>query len=141
MLDTVLLITAIGMGLVFAALVLLWGSMELLVRLTQGKQTAAGEAAADTAAEAFPETTGDPLIASTVADKKRIAAVAVAAALSLRRKQAAVVAVRQALDAQVQPSGQPAPPENRSNWQPVQRAARMEARQRLFARDSRRSSS
>lgn len=45
-LNTALLILAIGMGIVFASIILLWGVMAALVRLTADRPAAAQDAAA-----------------------------------------------------------------------------------------------
>jgi Na+-transporting methylmalonyl-CoA/oxaloacetate decarboxylase gamma subunit len=70
-LVTSLQITAIGMGLVFAAILLLWGVMALLVRLT----SKAHDKAADIPQEA------------EMARKRRAAMAAVAYALALQADQ------------------------------------------------------
>ncbi len=98
-------ITLIGMGLVFVAILLLWGLMEALMRLTarfaskEAEEEAAGEEAEQP--EALPAPTSD--------QKKRAAAAAVAIAMSLRRP-----ATRPNLPA---PSG--------SGWQAVTRASQL----------------
>ena len=140
MLQTVLLITLIGMGLVFVAILLLWGMMELLVRLTNTRSEQTPNPAAlqePSPAVVESETLPDAL----QVDRKKIAAAAVAAAIQLRRRQAAEQAVRIAL-ASAQQEGQVLPSaSSTSNWQPVMRAAQMQERLRLFSRNSRRSSS
>lgn len=77
--NNALLITAIGMGLVFASLILLWGLMELIVRVFKDKKDKAG-AVEVVQAESEPvlpnETPG------TLSLKKRAAAAAVAYALA-----------------------------------------------------------
>jgi sodium pump decarboxylase gamma subunit len=66
-------ITLIGMGLVFASLILLWGVMELMVRLTAEKEpTTAGEVAEPVAAA----------VEDDRARKQQAAAAAVAVALA-----------------------------------------------------------
>ena len=76
-----LLVTAIGMGLVFASILLLWGMMAALVRIAgmQSKESAANSIAAG-------ETTNVP--GSSVIDrKKRAAAIAVSIALAQQSDQ------------------------------------------------------
>lgn len=105
MLDA-LWITLIGMGLVFAAILFLWGMMALLVRLTAEPQEA--EASAP---EPEAEIIAEP---SVLADRKRRAAVvAVAFALSMRKP--------------VQPVREPQPG-SLSAWQSVNRASRLSQR-------------
>jgi Na+-transporting methylmalonyl-CoA/oxaloacetate decarboxylase gamma subunit len=77
-LSNALLITAIGMGLVFLALILLWGLMALMVRLFADR----GEPAVEVdLAAATPVTEPTPLAGSE--HKRRAAAAAVAAALAM----------------------------------------------------------
>jgi Na+-transporting methylmalonyl-CoA/oxaloacetate decarboxylase gamma subunit len=71
-----LLITMIGMGLVFAFILLYWGLMVLLVRLTRDRAREGSPAEAE---EARPET--DDL-------RRQAAAAAVAVALARARQQA-----------------------------------------------------
>lgn len=141
MLQTVLLITAIGMGLVFVAILLLWGMMELLVRFTNGKAASPVAPSEVHIPEQIPAPLDADAASARQVDRKKIAAVAVVAALQLRRRQAAEEAVRIALaSAHEFVSPQPVPPPQ-SSWQPVMRAAQMQNRLRLFSRSSRRSSS
>lgn len=74
-LQSALLITAIGMGLVLAAIVLLWGFMAILVRVCAVREPA--EAAEKPESAAMERAADETLM------KKRAAAVAVAVALSL----------------------------------------------------------
>lgn len=76
-------ITAIGMGLVFLAILVLWGVMALLVRITDRPEAAEVEPESEAAETASAET----MDASDGAldRKRRAAAVAVAVALSLRK--------------------------------------------------------
>lgn len=102
-LSLTLQITAIGMSLVFGAIVLLWGLMALLVRLTAERPAPA----------AAPDSSRTPLEL-----KRRAAAAAVAAAL-------AVEAQRQAEGAAFQPRESPfplPPAASVSAWQAVRRA-------------------
>ena len=68
-LGTSLWITLIGMGLVFAAIILLWGLMALLVNLTKDKVEA-------------QETVADTTVTDNGAQKAMAAAAAVAVALA-----------------------------------------------------------
>lgn len=82
--DNALLITVIGMGLVFVAMLALWGLMELSVRLTaryaekEGEEGGAEEGEQE--AELLQE---EPAVADAVLEnKRRAAAAAVAYALA-----------------------------------------------------------
>ena len=72
-LNQTLIITAIGMGLVFVAILLLWGLMELIVRLTARRKQAAAAAVSAALASAV-----------TKPGAAKAAAAAVAAALALQ---------------------------------------------------------
>lgn len=127
-----LFITAIGMGLVFVAIIVLWGLMELLVRLTAEKEK---PEATDSLGE-WPETQPEPAV-SAAADKRKIAAAAVASALQVRRQQAATEAVRQALASQKASVSSPVSANPTSNWQAVMRSVQRENQQKMFSRTSR----
>jgi len=99
-LTNALLITAIGMALVFAAIVLLWALMAALVRAT-GERGPAGEAAAQAEADAR--------------DTKRRAAIA-AVAVALAREAAGPVAYASPASAGV------------SAWQSVMRGRQLKQR-------------
>jgi len=75
------LITGIGMGLVFAVIIMLWGLMALLMKLTsrEKKTKLAGEAESDLPTEMVPV----PLQEDQNDLKKKAAAVAVAIGLGL----------------------------------------------------------
>jgi Na+-transporting methylmalonyl-CoA/oxaloacetate decarboxylase gamma subunit len=73
-LQSALLIAAIGMGLVFAAIVLLWGFMALLVRVSEVREP--------TESAEEPESAATASAADETQMKKRAAAVAVAVALT-----------------------------------------------------------
>ena len=101
-------ITLIGMGLVFVAILLLWGLMALLVKLTEEREKPVAQEIS--AAEA------EPVIAAVPTDgdrKRRAAAAAVAAAMAMRPKNGRA---RTAAD-------QPAA--SVSAWQAVHRAGRL----------------
>ncbi len=72
--QSALLITAIGMSLVFAAIVLLWGFMALLVRVSEGREPVESSEEPESAAMACNSDESRM--------KKRAAAVAVAVALT-----------------------------------------------------------
>jgi len=75
-----LIITVIGMGLVFFAILLLWGLMEALVKVTADQKTAAApEEPVETVSSAPLPAAGDR------EGKARAAAAAVAVALAMRR--------------------------------------------------------
>jgi Na+-transporting methylmalonyl-CoA/oxaloacetate decarboxylase gamma subunit len=106
-----LLITAIGMGLVFVVIIFLWGLMALLVRLTTRKEPAAE------AAPAAPDVTDEPLVPEmqTVERQRRAAAAAAAAALAIAARRTR------------QKSGTaPEPADRLSPWQAVHRARQLQ---------------
>lgn len=105
-----LLITLIGMGLVFVVILLLWGLMALLVRLTAEKEAVVGEPVEAEAALAQADERAEP--APGLDRKRRTAAAAVAAALALQSSSRPAV----------KPAG------SLSAWQIVHRAG--QARQR-----------
>ncbi len=84
-LESSLWVTLIGMVLIFVSVLLLWGVMDVLMRLTarsaaaesEGGSTEGTEEIVESAAKATPSPVSD--------QKKRAAAAAVAVALSLRR--------------------------------------------------------
>jgi Na+-transporting methylmalonyl-CoA/oxaloacetate decarboxylase gamma subunit len=114
-------ITLIGMGLVFIALILLWGLMELMVRLTAGwDKREAVEPAEENDASAAP-TMGDTDLGVT---RRRAAAAAVALALALQpqsnnHRQRSIST----------PSS--------SAWQSVLRANQMNQRSMIYSRKQR----
>ena len=75
-----LLVTAIGMGLVFASILLLWGMMAVLVRIAgnQSKETAPASVAAGE---------NEKILANPLDLKKRAAAIAVSVALAQQADQ------------------------------------------------------
>jgi sodium pump decarboxylase gamma subunit len=77
-----LLITVIGMGIVFAMILILWGIMVLLVRLTNRPEK-------EETAEEIVTTLPEPVAVTTTADASVLAAaIAVAYALSVKPKTA-----------------------------------------------------
>lgn len=112
-----LIITAIGMGLVFICIIFLWGLMALMVRL-DGKALSENEEIPDS-----PTGDGIKLQDSRI---HKAAAAAMAVALALKEKQKL-------------PS-RPENPEQSSSWQSVQRAQVLQEKSRIYAhRQSRRS--
>jgi sodium pump decarboxylase gamma subunit len=69
-------ITTLGMGLVFAALILLWWMMALLTSLTADKESATDPT------ESVDQTQGRLVSVMAIDDKTRVAAIAVAFALA-----------------------------------------------------------
>jgi Na+-transporting methylmalonyl-CoA/oxaloacetate decarboxylase gamma subunit len=71
-------ITAVGMGLVFAVIIFLWGVMAFLMWLTSRKRTSSEE-------QALPDSTGEPLLLElqTVEAQRRAVAAGTAVALAL----------------------------------------------------------
>lgn len=79
-----LLITVTGMGIVFAMILILWGIMALLVKLTNRPEK---EEAAEEAAASLPEP--EPATVTSQGDASALAAaIAVAYALSVKPKTA-----------------------------------------------------
>jgi Na+-transporting methylmalonyl-CoA/oxaloacetate decarboxylase gamma subunit len=102
-LGVALQITVLGMGLVFGAILLLWGSITLLVRLTTDKPLA--------------KTEHSPGISTNLELKRRAAAVAVAVALEQAARESAPIFPL--------PRMQPI-----SHWQAALRSRQMEQRGR-----------
>jgi hypothetical protein len=110
-----LLITLVGMGLVFIAILLLWGLMALLVRLTREPEPAVEE---NLAVVSIPERSSAPELSSAPAlleRKRRAAAAAVVMALALRQPSLAK-------------SSPEMPPVSVSAWQAVNRAGQLNQR-------------
>jgi Na+-transporting methylmalonyl-CoA/oxaloacetate decarboxylase gamma subunit len=105
-----LIITAIGMGLVFVGVLLLWALMEGIVRLTAGTDKEEGE----------KEESEEVKTPGLDVRKQRVAAVAVAFALSVKQR-----VVRQA---------EPTEGNALSAWQMVRYASRLSRRASLFNR-------
>jgi Na+-transporting methylmalonyl-CoA/oxaloacetate decarboxylase gamma subunit len=125
--QNALLITGIGMGIVFLALLLVWGLMEILMQYTRERKVEL---------TSLPE---EPITIQVTLDKRKIATLAVAAVLQQRRYQAAQQAVGIALkkeEPQAQAINQNGKAEA-SQWQPVMRALQREERMRLFTRKPR----
>ena len=113
-LTSALFITLAGMGLVFAVILLFWGLMSVMMRLSARR---GGEAAAEPAVDVGAGVAGaDPA--------------AEAAGLELKRRAAlAAVAVALALEAEDQPRPFPLPPPVLVNtWQSVMRARHLARR-------------
>ncbi len=105
-----MIITAIGMGLVFVGVLLLWALMEGIVRLTAGTDKEEGE----------KEESEEVKMPGLDVRKQRVAAVAVAFALSVKQR-----VVRQA---------EPTEGNALSAWQMVRYASRLSRRASLFNR-------
>ncbi len=83
-----LVITVIGMGLVFVAILLLWGLMEIIVQATakaEAKEEQQAEAESPALSTAMPEES------TSQALKKKATAAAVAVALAFRRTTSSTV--------------------------------------------------
>jgi Na+-transporting methylmalonyl-CoA/oxaloacetate decarboxylase gamma subunit len=106
-----LLITGIGMGLVFVVIIFLWGLMALMMRLTSGKEKQTTDEAL------LPAQTDEPLVPEleNAEGQRRAAAAAVAVSMAL------ALAGRKQLPAVAQSD-----PGNLSPWQAVHRARQME---------------
>ena len=112
-LQNALLITAIGMGLVFLAIILLWGLMSLIARFGADHQNGSE---ADSQPAPIEESSPVP----TVDLKKQAAAAAVAVALSMQKSTGARTSAH--------PAAVP------SNWQAVMRARDLQTKGRGSAR-------
>lgn len=115
--NNALLITLIGMGLVFAAIVLLWGLMALMVKLIKDKpesEEEGEEAGEEIAAAAETEEVAGDL-------KLRAAAAAVAAALAMQRSSATLFSQ---------------PEVTTGAWQTAMRSSTLNQRSQLFSRKS-----
>jgi Na+-transporting methylmalonyl-CoA/oxaloacetate decarboxylase gamma subunit len=80
-----LLITGIGMGLVFVVIIMLWGVMAALVKLTSG--TRKKKSAAEEVPVVVQEIAVDGVVADGTALMRKAAAIAVAYALGARSGQ------------------------------------------------------
>ncbi len=133
--NQTLIITAIGMGLVFVAIMLLWGLMELIVRVTADKKpvekSTAVEIPLDEAAPAGP-----------VDRRRQAAAVAVSAALAsavakpgAAKAAAVAVATALALKNDGKTSDSVSEPINRvSAWQSMMRARQIVSNYQVYKR-------
>ncbi len=83
-----LLITGIGMGLVFVMIFLLWGIMALLVWLTNPREKASDEPDADEAVELEPAALDVPAAQTVDDDEGQRLAAALAVAYALSRPSA-----------------------------------------------------
>ncbi len=110
--TSALWITLIGMGLVFIAILALWGMMALLVRLTPEREAA--EESEEIAGEAAPE--GESPVSEPAARTRKSRAAAAAVAVALASQTAA---------APVHPT---TPAGSLSAWQAVQRASQISQR-------------
>jgi Na+-transporting methylmalonyl-CoA/oxaloacetate decarboxylase gamma subunit len=120
-----LIITVIGMGLVFIAIVALWGLMELMVRVTarysREEETEDGEEVSESA-EPVAETTPEVVDAST----------------DLKRKAAAAAVVLALAQEEEQPEyAQVSSYSSGSAWQAVSRGGQLNQRATLYSRKSR----
>ncbi len=121
-LTSSLWITLIGMGLVFIALFLLWGLMELMVRLTaRHAEGELAELAEIPSSQEEPAETPDLVIL-----RHRAAAAAVALALAMNQE-----------DDNNQSEGMGAP---LSGWQPVLRSNQLNQHSNMYSRKPRGSS-
>lgn len=75
-------ITTLGMGLVFAALILLWLMMALLTSSTSEKESASPMGTMPDSAEALDQTQGRPVSIMENDERAQVAAIAVALALA-----------------------------------------------------------
>ena len=95
--TSTVLITLIGMGLVFVGILLLWGVMEWLVRATSERQPIETEMQAET-----------PEPGAMLEQKRAVAAAAVSVVLAMQRKETAALVLNNLADTH--------------NWQTVMRA-------------------
>jgi sodium pump decarboxylase gamma subunit len=124
LLPSALQITAIGMGLVFIALLLLWGLMELMMRLTSrsAQAEAVSENAAGEVEAAVIPVEARPAAASDL--RARAAAAAVAAALAAKARAVGAFSA--------------GPVEsNTGAWQAVLRGTQLNRRSLMYSRKQR----
>ncbi len=129
-----LIITVIGMGLVFVVIVLLWGFMALLVNVTAKIEARQ--------AEDEPEVIETPVHSGEADDmralRQRAAAAAVAAVIPgdsrLLKQRAAAAAVMAAIVFKKQAVDSTASAASVSHWQATGRASILNARSSLFSR-------
>jgi Na+-transporting methylmalonyl-CoA/oxaloacetate decarboxylase gamma subunit len=108
-------ITLIGMGLVFVAILVLWGLMEALVRITNRYEEKEGQEPGEEAGGQAAGSAIEPVPTGAADRKRRAAAAAVVAAMMLSASQTI----------------QEGPAAGRSSvsaWQAVQRARQIEQR-------------
>ncbi|HNS63339.1 MAG TPA: OadG family protein [Anaerolineaceae bacterium] len=117
-------ITLIGMGLVFVVIVLLWGFMALLVKVTADRKVAAEDAETpEETADTYPNGDSFPAPAEDLLSlKMRAAAAAVAAALALQKSS---------------PASRAPETDAISPWQAVLRSARLTQRNTMYTRKPR----
>lgn len=111
-------ITLIGMGLVFLALLLLWGMMELMMRITSRAALSELEEARDAEAAGAPDAT------AVASHSKAALAAAVAVAVALAQHQTAAP-VESPINANI------------SVWQAAMRTARLNQRANQYMRKQR----
>ncbi len=121
LLNQGLLMTAVGMGLVFAVLIFLWGLINLIARLPV-KDQAADEVAEAEQSPAVVAEAGADVDAPRTAHRAQAAAAAVAAALAMRR-----------------PAARLAPPQGSaiSPWQAARRGSQFTMNAHITSRKSR----
>lgn len=112
-------ITLIGMGLVFIAIILLWGMMDLMMRLTAKK---AGEEQMEDAKADCEPTPPEEAFTDLAILRRRAAAAAVAIALSMRPTDATPDSL---------------PGRVTSSWQSVGRAASLNQSSSVYSRKTR----
>ena len=80
-----LIISGIGMGLVFAVIIFLWGLMAVMMKLTSGKQKAEE-------GPVLPESDANPMVPELLAaeSQRRAAAAAVAVQLALAKQRSSL---------------------------------------------------
>ena len=122
--NSALIITAIGMGLVFIAIIALWGLMELMVRVTAryatGEETAESEEGAEETEAAV-----------------EFAAESVDGLSELKRKAAAAAVVLALAQEEEQPVyAQMSSYTSGSAWQAVSRGGQLNQRATLYSRKS-----
>ena len=120
-----LIISAIGMGLVFIAIIALWGMMELMVRVTARY---AGREKVEEGEELSPET--EPAAEATQA--------VLDGSVELKRKAAAAAVVLALAQEAEQPGSAQMPLyTSGSAWQAVSRGGQLNQRATLYSRKSR----
>jgi Na+-transporting methylmalonyl-CoA/oxaloacetate decarboxylase gamma subunit len=126
--NSALIITAIGMGLVFIAIIALWGLMELMVRVTARYASAEGAGEAEEAGEESGEK-AEPVVEIAPEPAHGLA--------ELKRKAAAAaVVLALAQEAQQPVYAQMPSYTSGSAWQAISRGGQLNQRATLYSRKS-----
>ena len=115
-----LLITAIGMGLVFVVIIFLWGLMALMMRLTSGEKKQRKTSEQEQVAEIEPAIAEDVLLSQPITQmEKKLKAIAAAVAVAIAIDKDGFQHKGRKMAKQL---------ENTSAWQTVHRTRQLERR-------------